>query len=84
MNWEYVFGGSTLILAGFLGLASTFRRWKSFIRGSRVRVVYRVLGDIGGTVFYAALSLAFIVIGIGLLVEVDLVIPLYRLVFGDP
>lgn len=62
--WEKVCAGTILIVGGMLTMIGITRRWRLFVNNLDAKFIFRLLGNTGATVFYVAMGLIFVVIGI--------------------
>lgn len=65
-----LFWGGLFILIGILFLGAAVFRWTWFAGLVKVRLTYRALGESGATVFYAAVGVGGLVMGILTLIGV--------------
>ena len=56
--------GWGLVFMGTFALFSIGMRWKWFMNIFRVQLVYKILGNVGGMIFYVILSLTLIIVGV--------------------
>ena len=59
-----LFSGALIVLIGAVFVVAAVLRWPWFMRLRKVRRTYHYLGQTGATVFYAAIGLFAIIVGV--------------------